>query len=156
VLTIEASPLAELWDDLLSVHQLGNGKAPDGARRLQLVPDRVAHLATPHHAHLLDKTFRGLLDADERRLSDALLTVDQIIRESSDHPTAHAVAQALESFGGPEQFMTPNLYDSRMVHDVKTTVERGATREIDGKGKTVRELLAGPGRRQPTRRPAGQ
>jgi SIR2-like domain len=102
VLTFECSPSVELWDDLLGV--VAVGKLEDGgARRLQIFLDRVGHAATPHHRHLLEKSFQGLLDKADRDIAAALgrveRKVDGILTENPSHQTASAVRRALEEFG---------------------------------------------------------
>lgn len=99
VLTVAASPWAKLWDDLLEVEQLGDGQPADGARRLQILLDRVAHLATSHHSHLLDPTFDGLLDSEEQRLASAMRDLERVADDIGDHPTAGAVRTTLRAFG---------------------------------------------------------
>jgi hypothetical protein len=106
VLAIQDSPWASLWDDLLDVVRIGNGQVVVAARRLQIFLDRVAYLATPHHAFLLDESFGGLLDADERRIAARLRKVQEIVTALPDHATAAAVRVALERFGAPRD--SPN------------------------------------------------
>lgn len=102
VLTTHEWPLARLWDDLLRVEQIG-AQADLPNRHLQIFLDRVAHLATPHDAHLLDESFRGLLDFDELRVAASLRAVqrvvDDVLKKHPDHNTARAVSRALEQFG---------------------------------------------------------
>jgi hypothetical protein len=103
VLMTEHWPLAEIWRDLLEDCQIGIGQTGDRKRHLQVFLDRVAHLATPHDAYLLDKSFRGLLSPTEEKISQSLMEVrsvlDAILSASPHHPTASAVRHLLERFG---------------------------------------------------------
>ena len=106
VLTTSKWPLARLWDDLLRVEQIGaTSDLPN--RHLQIFLDRVAHLATPHDAHLLDESFAGLLDAEEVRIGSSLKEVqdviDDVLEKHPDHQTARLVRRALEQFGAQPQ-----------------------------------------------------
>lgn len=105
VVTTAKWPLARLWDDLLRVEQIG-AEAELPNRQLQVFLDRVAHLATPHDAHLLDESFAGLLDSEEGRIASSLKAVqrvvDDVLRKRPDHNTARAVRRALEQFGSPQ------------------------------------------------------
>ncbi|KUI15390.1 hypothetical protein AU191_06645 [Mycolicibacterium acapulense] len=101
VLTISYSPLADLWKDLLRVEQLGTRGEPPG-RRLQMLLDRVAHLATPRHTYLLDKEFDGLLTDDERVLKGRLKEVERVVADSDSH-AASTVRQILETLGAPHR-----------------------------------------------------
>jgi len=103
VLMTEEWPLAEIWQDLLEDCQIGLDQSGSRNRHLQVFLDRVAHLATPHDAYLLDKSFEGLLRPEEEKISQSLIevqkVVDQLLSSSPDQPTASAVRQILERFG---------------------------------------------------------
>jgi hypothetical protein len=103
VLMTEDWPLAKIWQDLLEDHQIGLNQNGDRNRHLQIFLDRVANLATPHDAHLLDESFKGLLTADEHRIADRLRgvqgLVDDILLQSPEQKTASAVRDLLERFG---------------------------------------------------------
>lgn len=109
VLTTHEWPLARLWDDLLRVKQIG-AEAELPNRHLQIFLDRVAHLATPHDSHLLDESFRGLLDSEEAHIAASLRAVqrvvDDVLRKHPDHNTAKAVSRVLEDFGSRQSGRT--------------------------------------------------
>lgn len=100
VLTLKDSVWGRLWEDLLNVVQFGAGANASGPRQLQIFLDRVAHLASPHYAYLLDRSFEGLLDEEERQIASGLRDFYEQVA-ASRHPTAVAVRQALEIFGDP-------------------------------------------------------
>lgn len=85
----------------------------------QMFLDRVAHLATPHDAHLLDESFAGLLDSEEGRIASSLKAVqrvvDDVLKKRPDHITAQAVSRALKQFGSPQP--TSGLTRESESHD---------------------------------------
>lgn len=105
VLMIEDWPLARLWINLLSVQRIGKGQQGPSDRHLQIFLDRLAHLASPNDAYLLDGSFDGLLDADEKSIARGLSKVQQltedILRNNPASKTASTVRKVLEDFGAP-------------------------------------------------------
>ncbi len=103
VLMTEPWPLAEIWQDLLKDCQVGLEQTGDRHRHLQVFLDRVAHLATPHDAYLLDTSFEGLLSPTEAKISQSLTLVkkviDEVLSASPHQPTASAVRHLLERLG---------------------------------------------------------
>jgi hypothetical protein len=106
VLTIEDWPLATLWNDLLDVRRIGDSDLGSSARRLQIILDRVAHLATPHDAYLLDKSFENLLESAEKDIAASLGELQQLVHriltDAPEQSTALAVQRMLAKFGAPE------------------------------------------------------
>jgi hypothetical protein len=98
VLTIKDSAWGRLWDDLLDVVQIGDGSEASAARQLQIFLDRVAYLATPLYAYLLDDSFAGLLNQEEIQIAKSLQNVQELVT-ASDDPTAVAVRKVLQTFG---------------------------------------------------------
>jgi hypothetical protein len=106
-LTVEDWPLATLWNDLLTVERIGDEDLDTSARRLQIVLDRVCHLAMPHHAHLLNESFKGLLGATEKDLAASLGDLQQVVHriltQKPGQPAALAVRRALSKFGATSE-----------------------------------------------------
>jgi SIR2-like domain len=98
VLTIEDSSLASLFGDVLDVVQIGRGEKAQTARSLQIFLDRVAHLATPHHTHLLDEAFVRLLTPEDQEIAASLRKVEDTVA-AINNPTADAVRRMLAYFG---------------------------------------------------------
>jgi hypothetical protein len=107
VLMVEDWPLATVWEDILRVSQVGKAEPGRPERRLQILLDRVAHLATSHHSYLLDSSFEGLLEPDERKIAaklrDVQQVVDKVLQASPDQPTAQAVRETIASFGSSSE-----------------------------------------------------
>jgi NAD-dependent SIR2 family protein deacetylase len=105
VLMVDDWPLASLWVDILRVSQVGADQPGRPERRLQIVLDRVAHLATPYHSYLLESSFQGLLEQPEREIATKLRAVQQVVEKvlsaDPDQSTAQAVRDALARFGSP-------------------------------------------------------
>ncbi len=104
-------PLAGMWNDLLHIQEVGEGDSATRCRHLQIFLDYVAHLSTPHDAHLLDDSFAGLLDTDEEQIAAGLRTVHQVVQQvlarSPNHPTATAVHKMLDNLGAPPSTPRP-------------------------------------------------
>jgi hypothetical protein len=102
VLTVEKWPMADAWSDILNIHDLKASQGPVGRHQLIFL-DRVAHLATPNNAYLLDKDFRKLLDPDERKIATSLArvqaTVQDILSKDRTNKTARAVMTELKRLG---------------------------------------------------------
>ncbi|WP_157997506.1 SIR2 family protein [Mycolicibacter terrae] len=107
VLTIQDTPLDKLWKGLLQIHRIGSGSIGPSGRRVQIILDRVAHLATPYASYLLDSSFEGLLSPDEIEIARALQglerSVEKILEKDARQPTALAVQQVLERFGSTDR-----------------------------------------------------
>lgn len=106
VLTLKDSVWGRLWEDLLDVIQFGAEVGSTGPRQLQIFLDRVAYLAMPHYAYLLDRSFEGLLDEEETKIAADLQGVYERVARSG-HPTATAVREVLEVFGEPSSDSPP-------------------------------------------------
>jgi hypothetical protein len=107
VLSVRTDPLRlHLWEPEFDFVDLGAGTDDDGvaARELEIFLDRVALLAAPRSAHLLDPRYRELLkSAEERELADELRDVVarvEAVRVGGDTACGwDDVAAALEGFG---------------------------------------------------------
>jgi hypothetical protein len=65
------------------------------ARRLEIFLDLIGCLSTPPTGYLLDPAYRGLLNEEERRLSEALAAMADDVPEGPDSPTAAQEVAAL-------------------------------------------------------------
>jgi hypothetical protein len=107
VLSLRADPLrSELWQPEFEFLDLsaGSGDMKSAARELEIFLDRVAMLAAPRAAHLLDPRYRELLDTDEEKQLAARAA--DLAREIRSVPSGaaegwRALAQALEAWGAP-------------------------------------------------------
>ncbi|MCW2635299.1 MAG: uncharacterized protein JWQ99_1666 [Blastococcus sp.] len=74
---------ARLWErDVETVAMAPAGSPPaEAARRLEVLLDLIGCLSTPPTGYLLDRAYRGLLDEEERRLSDALTVMAEALPE---------------------------------------------------------------------------
>ncbi|MGY1640849.1 SIR2 family NAD-dependent protein deacylase [Geodermatophilus sp. SYSU D00703] len=78
VLSLRPDPMrAQLWEPELRYVDLGNegGDLAAAGRELEIFLDRVAMLAAPRTAHLLDPRYRELLETEEERRVAASLSV---------------------------------------------------------------------------------
>jgi len=91
----------------------------EAARRLEVLLDLIGCLSTPPTGYLLDPAYRGLLDEEERRLSDALVHMAEAVPEESPS-TATAEVRALlrrlghdvpDGDGGPADGTTDRVDD---------------------------------------------
>jgi hypothetical protein len=102
VLTVEKWPMADAWSDILNIRDLIGSKGPVGRHQLIFL-DRLAHLATPDDAYLLDDDFQNLLKPGERkvaaRLAGVQSTVKEILSKDPTNKTGLAVMKALKHFG---------------------------------------------------------
>ncbi|WP_156657796.1 SIR2 family NAD-dependent protein deacylase, partial [Mycobacterium kyorinense] len=124
VLTIEESAWGRLWGDLFNVVNIGNGPPAIAARRLQIFLDRVAYLATPRHAYLLEPSFDGLLSDEEQQIATSLRKLERVVA-GSDHPTAHVVSKALREFGA-----TPGERPNRLVRRREVRLNEASEHEL--------------------------
>jgi hypothetical protein len=111
VLSVRTDPLRlHLWEPEFDFVDLGRDTDDDAvaARELEIFLDRVALLAAPRSAHLLDPRYRELLRNDEEReLADRLReAVAQLGRIRNGDDAARGwddVAAALEGFGATDE-----------------------------------------------------
>jgi SIR2-like domain len=106
VLSVRTDPLRlHLWEPEFDFLDLGGDTDDDGvaARELEVFLDRVALLAAPRSAHLLDPRYRELLKThEERELADELRDVVarvEAVRGGGSVSGWDDVAAALEGFG---------------------------------------------------------
>jgi hypothetical protein len=106
VLSVRTDPLRlHLWEPEFDFVDLGADTDDDAvaARELEIFLDRVALLAAPRSAHLLDPRYRELLKTDEEReLADELRDVVarvEAVRGAESACGWDDVAAALEGFG---------------------------------------------------------
>jgi hypothetical protein len=92
----EDAARARLWErDVETVAMAPSDSPPaEAARRLEVLLDLIGCLSTPPTGYLLDPAYRGLLDEEERRLSDALVRMAEAVPEESPS-TATAEVRAL-------------------------------------------------------------
>jgi hypothetical protein len=110
VLSVRTDPLRlHLWEPEFDFVDLGADTDDDAvaARELEIFLDRVALLAAPRSAHLLDPRYRELLKrAEERELADELRDVVarvEAVRGGGDTACGwDDVAAALEGFGAAD------------------------------------------------------
>ena len=111
VLTLRADPLrAQLWEPELEYIDLGNadGDLVKAGRELEIFLDRVAMLAAPRTAHLLDPRYRELLGTEGERRVAAQLTalatgvadLPEKVRERAGWDDVVRALEKLGAFGG--------------------------------------------------------
>jgi hypothetical protein len=106
VLTLrEDAARARLWErDVQTVAMAPrDGSAGEAARRLEVLLDLIGCLSTPPTGYLLDPAYRGLLDEEERALSDALLRMAEELPQESSSAAAQEVAALLDRLGHAEE-----------------------------------------------------
>jgi hypothetical protein len=92
---------ARLWEQDVETVAMGDAATPsaEAARRLEVLLDLISCLSTPPTGYLLDPAYRGLLDDEERRLSDALETLAESVPEDFGSSAAREVAVLLRRLG---------------------------------------------------------
>ncbi|MGY1690364.1 SIR2 family protein [Geodermatophilus sp. SYSU D01105] len=111
VLSLRADPVrAQLWEPELEYLDLGNadGNLVTAGRELEVFLDRVAMLAAPRTAHLLDPRYRELLGSgEEQRLAAELAGLAAAVASLSEGVRERAgwddVVTALERLGAPRR-----------------------------------------------------
>jgi hypothetical protein len=111
VLSVHTNPVRErLWEPEFDFVDLGGGTDDDAmaARELEIFLDRVALLAAPRSAHLLDPRYRELLKTDEEReladqLHEAVTRLDRVRGENGATGGWDDVAAALGGLGASPQ-----------------------------------------------------
>jgi hypothetical protein len=103
VLALQEDPArSRLWEqDVETVAMAGGDTAPAvAARRLEVLLDLIGCLSTPPTGYLLDPAYRGMLDAEERGLAEALQEVAARLPEgAATHSAAGEVAALLRRLG---------------------------------------------------------
>jgi hypothetical protein len=97
----EDAARARLWErDVETVAMASRDDSPaEAARRLEVLLDLIGCLSTPPTGYLLDPAYRGLLDEEERRLSDALVRLAEAVPEESASSAADEVLALLRRLG---------------------------------------------------------
>jgi hypothetical protein len=102
VLALREDPArARLWErDVETIAMSAGDTTPaEAARRLEVLLDLIGCLSTPPTGYLLDPAYRGLLDDDERALSEALADVAERLPDDSPSSAAGEVAALLRRLG---------------------------------------------------------
>jgi hypothetical protein len=88
---------ARLWEQDVETVAMGRAGSSSAvaARRLEVLLDLIGCLATPPTGYLLDPAYRGLLNAEERRTSEALDRVAQVLPEGGERSSASEEVAAL-------------------------------------------------------------
>jgi hypothetical protein len=98
VLALREDPArARLWEQDVETVAMAPAGTPsaEAARRLEVLLDLLGCLSTPPTGYLLDPAYRGLLNEEERRLSEALARVAEAVPQGQDGPTAAQEVAAL-------------------------------------------------------------
>ncbi len=98
----EDAARSRLWEqDVETVAMASGDTSPaEAARRLEVLLDLIGCLSTPPTGYLLDPAYRGMLDADERALAEALQQVaDRLPEGAAVHSAAGEVAALLRRLG---------------------------------------------------------
>ncbi|MGY1743424.1 MULTISPECIES: SIR2 family protein [unclassified Blastococcus] len=88
---------SRLWEqDVTTVAMATADASPaEAARRLEVLLDLIGCLATPPTGYLLDPSYRGLLDEEERRLAEALQPVADALADGGGRSSAAEEVAAL-------------------------------------------------------------
>jgi hypothetical protein len=98
----EDAARSRLWEQDVETVAMASGDTPpaEAARRLEVLLDLIGCLSTPPTGYLLDPAYRGMLDADERALAEALQQVaDRLPEGAAVHSAAGEVAALLRRLG---------------------------------------------------------
>jgi hypothetical protein len=98
VLALTEDPArARLWEQDVDTVAVGDAGASEqeAARRLEVLLDLVACLASEPAGYLLDPAYRGMLDEEEAALAEALTDLERRLRERPRTSAAWAQADAL-------------------------------------------------------------
>jgi hypothetical protein len=103
VLVLREDPArSRLWEqDVTTVAMAPAEVSPaEAARRLEVLLDLIGCLSTPPTGYLLDPSYRGLLDEEERALAEALGTVAAVLPGEGERTSAaEEVADLLRRLG---------------------------------------------------------
>ncbi|TFV61982.1 UNVERIFIED_ORG: SIR2 family protein, partial [Bacillus sp. AZ43] len=102
VLALREDPArARLWERDVETVAMAPADVPaaEAARRLEVFLDLVCCLSTPPTGYLLDPAYRGLLDAEECAVADALAEAAGVVRADSTSSAAREVAALLRRLG---------------------------------------------------------
>ncbi|MGY1841263.1 MULTISPECIES: SIR2 family protein [unclassified Modestobacter] len=103
VLSLQADPVrARLWEqDVVTVAMApADTPGPEAARRLEILLDLLGCLSSRPTGYLLDPAYRGLLDAEEEELADALGGVAEALATGTRRSWAgHEVRRLLVDLG---------------------------------------------------------
>jgi hypothetical protein len=100
VLVIDKPLWAELWEGSLDVVSVGEDDPTSNARTLQVLLDRVNHLAADWSRFLLDRRYENILTDSEKRLSEHLSGTSQLLDAlPEDSPVRGAVEKLLSEIG---------------------------------------------------------
>ncbi|WP_336031275.1 SIR2 family NAD-dependent protein deacylase [Geodermatophilus sp. FMUSA9-8] len=93
----EDAARSRLWEQDVETVAMSRGGTPpaEAARRLEVLLDLIGCLSTPPTGYLLDPAYRGMLDADERDLAEALQQVAARLPEGAATTSAAAEVGAL-------------------------------------------------------------
>jgi hypothetical protein len=113
---------ARLWEQDVETVTMAAADAPspEAARRLEVLLDLIGCLSTPPTGYLLDPAYRGLLDDEERALSDALEQVAGALPEASSW-AGQEVAALLRRLGHGH---TPPADEGTAARDDRTQEQR--------------------------------
>jgi hypothetical protein len=101
----EDAARARLWErDVQTVAMAPRDGSPaEAARRLEVLLDLIGCLSTPPTGYLLDPAYRGLLDEEERALSDALTRMADALPADARSAAAQEVAELLRRLGSADR-----------------------------------------------------
>ena len=118
VLTVDDPPWRDVWSGSLDiVTPASDGGHAANAHQLQVLLDRVNHLAADRTAHLLDPRYAGLLTVGEAKVADHLRQLECLIRSGAADSTVlrSDLSKLLGSLGlRPEQ--PPSTAELRALH----------------------------------------
>lgn len=106
VIALSNNPLFDmLWPDMsvvsLESPNAAQAASSTAARRFEIFLDRLCLEASDLDRHLLDSTYRNMLDDAEQSLSDALRLLQEGIASVPASPSKEKIEALLRHFGGP-------------------------------------------------------